>query len=496
MNENNKKANENPDNSNTIEFLEEETSENQASYHVHEPEPAKAASVGAERENRGRNVMAAAAYGLGLVVVLAVIVVAFLYYRSGANTQNANLKVERGGRSTSNSSSDTTDPTYEEATNLIKPGVTSSPMATPLPSQPGGQEQSVVPSTNGSILSEPTTGYTLGGGGDYISPNPKPSNQVIAKTAMDSNSTSSGSTRNSTSSGDDGSKTLSPDKPPALPRILSAETEQSKVLANNNGAFSPNNSSATSIYYYSSSVAENDQPKDVKGRSEGGKYPKNMPFGTVLPVRLLSAVHSLSNRGLVQMELTRAVSDGNFFLPRGTQFVGRISGSAADRIFVELAGYLDNRGNLVAMSGDVLNTDGSIGIKGKRERLGSKLQRYLSPIVETARQFGLAYLQQRTNSNVIVLPPNSVLPVLGEANSNNRSTNSEFISVAAGGFAYIFINNLPPASTAPDFNSEGKLGSFSPPQEIKALTSDSGDVQKTLERLSPQLKRQIEFSNK
>ena len=475
------------------DFTDDAKEETPASFHVHEPEPPASATVSGSRENKGRNVMYAAIYVVGILFVLTAAGFAFLYYRSGGNAQNANIKVEKTRTVGNNASGDdVSDPTYDEAAKLVKPVVAASPVGSPPPTNQTGQVPPTTPSTSGGILNEPTTGYTLGGN-DYISPNPKVSNNSSNPVPKSGNTASSsggggGNAPKFPTTAENDEKTASTDKP-VFPRLTSNKPETTSVFASNDFSTSGNDG-RTSIYYYASSVPET-VSKQVNSRYENDKYPKTLPFGTILPVRLLGAMHSLATNGLARMELTRAVSDGNFLLPRGTQFVGRISGSAADRIFVELLGYLDARGNLVSMTGDVLNTDGSIGIQGKRMRIGSKWKRYLSPIAETARQFGLAYLQKRTGSNVVVLPQSSGFPVLGGGNSDNRSENAEFVSVAAGGFAYIFINKLTPATDSSDSLGDERLGGFSPSQEIKAITSDSIDADKNLEKLSPEVRRQI-----
>jgi hypothetical protein len=459
----------------------------QKGYEVEEPEPEKAGQVSASKDGNGRNYKFLAAYVIGVFIVVVVGIFAFIYMRGG-NTQNANIKVSDKNRAAANNpnSTDSSDPTYEEATSIIKPVTNPQTSGTPIP--PQGQ---VPPQTTsgGTILAEPTTGYTLGGntGTDYVFPKPQPSpDQNVVKNG---NSTSGGNTNFSRS----GDNQKSSDEKPILPKVISNESETTPVSSNALLKTASNSSGNTSIYYYASATADT-QEKELTSRFEKGNAPVNLPFGTVLPVRLMGALHSLTPGGYARMELTRAVSNGQYFIPRGTQFVGRLQGDAADRIFIELIGYLDKRGNLVKMSGDVLNTDGSIGVKGKREKLGSKWKRYLAPVAETARQFGMAYLQGRTNSNVFVLPQDSTIPVLGEAN-NNRRQNTEFVSVAAGQFAYIFINNLPPATGGGDgFSDSARM--LSTDGEIKALTNDSIDADTIYKNLSPELRRQISANRK
>lgn len=458
------------------ENLEDDTELN--GYEIREPEPEQAAQV-SSNEGKSRNYLFLFAYLIGLFVVAVVVVFAFVYWRGGGNTQNANIKVEKKQNPNSSTSAETSDPTYEEAANIVKPTTMPQPNGTPLPVQDQSAPQT---NTGGNILAQPTTGYTLGGNSDFIYPKPQPSPEQV----KNGNSSNGGGGNFKVAKSD--SVGSSDEVKPLLPKVVSDELETKSLTRN--AVFTPSSNSAnrTSIYYYSS-VASNNQEKEMTSKFEKSNVPVKLPFGTVLPVRLMGALHSLSRGGYARMELTRAVSNGEYFLPRGTQFIGRLQGGAADRIFIEMIGYLDRRGNLVKLSGDVLNTDGSIGIKGKREKLGSKWKRYLAPVAEVARQFGLAYLQSRTNSSVTVLPQDSTLPVIGEVN-NNRRSDSEFVSVSAGQFAYIFINDLPSA----DGNGQGFSDStetFSTINEIKAITSDSVDADKTLQNLSPELRKQI-----
>ena len=457
-------------------------------YHVDEPEPERSGQVTSSKDGSGRNYAFMAAYVVGVFILVVSGIFAFIYTRGG-NTQNANLKVDKTRPANNPNANVAADPTYEEAASIIKPAT--NPLTSGTPLVPQGQ---VPPQTNsgGNILADSTTGYTLGagsGGNDYIFPKPQASpDQNVARNG------------NTSSGGGGGGKTKSPrsdddqqDDKPALPKVISNETESAPLRQN--AVFKPeaNSAGSTSIFYYASATANN-QEKELTSRFEKENVPVNLPFGTVLPVRLMGALHSLTPGGYARMELTRAVSNGQYFMPRGTQFVGRLQGDAADRIFIELIGYLDKRGNLVKMSGDVLNTDGSIGVKGKREKLGSKWKRYLGPVAETARQFGMAYLQGRTNSNVFVLPQDSTVPVLGEANANRRQ-NTEFVSVAAGQFAYIFVNNLPPATDGGEGFSDS-AGNLSTNDEIKALTNDSVDADSVFKNLSPELRRQISANKK
>jgi hypothetical protein len=445
------------------------------------PEPERAAQVNASGSGKGTNFKFIALYVVGLLFVAVLGVSAFMYMRGG-NTQNANIKVDKTRQASSSNSKVDSDPTYDEAASIVKPSTSTVTSGTPIP--PQNPANMSAPGGGGGILTEPTTGYTLNGGNnDFIYPKPQPSPEL---NAAKNNSTNGGggNTRTTRSNKDEPS-----DEKTVLPRVVSSESETTPITTNAVLRTPSSNSTASTSTYYYASQNSNTQERELTAKFERTNVPVNLPFGTVLPVRLMGAIHSLSPGGYARMELTRAVSNGQYFIPRGTQFIGKLNGDAADRIFIELIGYLDKKGNLVKMSGDVLNTDGSIGVKGKREKLGSKWKRYLAPVAEVARQFGMAYLQRRTDSNVVVIPQDSTLPVLGEANRNRRQ-NTEFVSVAAGQFAYIFVNNLPPATDGGQGFSDS-TDVFSTNDEIRTITNDASNADQLLPRLSPELRRQI-----
>ena len=69
------------------------------------------------------------------------------------------------------------------------------------------------------------------------------------------------------------------------------------------------------------------------------------PFGAMLPVRTQGVIFTLRNNSYARLELTRDFSGQGWSLPKGTVFIGRTTGSDADRAFVNVIGYIDPREN-------------------------------------------------------------------------------------------------------------------------------------------------------
>lgn len=480
------------------------------SYHTRQPEPEQAATLAAKTQGKRSSVAFAAIYGAVLIALFIVAAVVLIYWKSGSSSsQNANMTVDKRRTSNSASSGESSDPTYEEAASLIKPSA--SPTTQPLGSQtplPNGSMPPPPTNPTNSILGDQTTGYGLGGT-DYVYPKPAlPNNGGGGGSASQAGGTSpkfnsasagrSGGGGGSSNNGGGGNESLVQIiRPLSPPPGQIADSGNSGLTENKDGnpineilsgATRGGGGGQTSLYYHGSSLSASEQRNE--NSAIGLRRNAVLPFGTVLPVRMLGALHSLQNQALARMELTRAVSGNGFFLPRGTQFVGRVSGGTANRIFVSLLGYIDNStGNLVSISGDVLNIDGSIGIAGKRQQLGSRWKKIFTPAIDIARQFGLAYLQSRSPGGTIaVIPQSAISPVLGETNRENQN-NAVFVSVAAGASAYVFINGLPTSSESALQRVAADNLPSSASQDLRILTGDALDIQKNLERLSPELRQ-------
>ncbi len=190
--------------------------------------------------------------------------------------------------------------------------------------------------------------------------------------------------------------------------------------------------------------------------------PVRPPFGTVLPLQTLGALDSLRANALARLVLTREVRGAGYVLPRGTVFVARVSGSQADRLYLQVLGYLDaSRNRVLRLSGEMAGTDGAGGLRGARQTVGSKWRRVLQYLAERGPQSFNTWLAGRSggNSTSIQLPSTGELGVA----QNTRQAVS-YVRLAPGAFGYFTVTDLPPEQAAelapppPQDDAPGPLG--------------------------------------
>ena len=76
------------------------------------------------------------------------------------------------------------------------------------------------------------------------------------------------------------------------------------------------------------------RPKDLKTSG-------TIPFGALLPVRLVGAIYTLrSSGGVVRMELTQPVEGKGYSYPAGTTLIGNLRGGESTRAFVSVVGLI------------------------------------------------------------------------------------------------------------------------------------------------------------
>lgn len=187
---------------------------------------------------------------------------------------------------------------------------------------------------------------------------------------------------------------------------------------------------------------------------------RRMPFGTLLPVRLVGSIYTLRNSGgFVRMELTRPVEGKDFSYPAGTTVIGNVRGGESVRAFVTVIGLIDPvSGELVKFSGELLGKDGASGIEGKRRRLTSQWSRYFRGLKDTASSVLGSVGALRSGGTVILSEPirrgsESMSEDFSEALLRNGKDGTTFIEVLAGANGYVLVTDLPDAPSA----TTGKL---------------------------------------
>lgn len=182
---------------------------------------------------------------------------------------------------------------------------------------------------------------------------------------------------------------------------------------------------------------------------------RGIPFGTLLPVRLVGSIYTLRNSGgFVRMELTRPVEGEGFSYPAGTTVIGNARGGESVRAFVTIIGLIDPvSGELVKFSGELLGKDGASGIDGKRRRLTSQWSRFFNGLKDTASSVLGSVGAIRPGSTVILSEPlrrgsESISEDLSDALLGKGRDRSTFIEVSAGANGYVLVTDLPDASSA------------------------------------------------
>lgn len=184
-----------------------------------------------------------------------------------------------------------------------------------------------------------------------------------------------------------------------------------------------------------------------------------IPFGTLLPVRLVGSVYTLKNSsGVVRLELTRPVEGKDFSYPAGTTVIGNVRGGESVRAFVTIIGLIDPvSGELVKFSGELLGKDGASGVEGKRRRLTSQWARFFNGLKDTASSVLGSIGAIRSGSTVILSEPiRRGTESMSEDFSNallGSGKETSFIEVLAGTNGYVLVTDLPDASSA----TTGKL---------------------------------------
>jgi hypothetical protein len=180
---------------------------------------------------------------------------------------------------------------------------------------------------------------------------------------------------------------------------------------------------------------------------------KGIPFGTLLPVRLVGSVYTFRNSGgFVRMELTRPVEGKGYSYPAGTTVVGNVRGGESDRAFVTIIGLIDPvSGELVKFGGELLGRDGSSGIEGRRRKLTSQWARFFNGLKETASSVLASVGAIRSGGTVILSEPirrssESISEDFSDAILRNGKDNT-FIEVSAGTNGYVLVTDLPDGST-------------------------------------------------
>jgi hypothetical protein len=187
-------------------------------------------------------------------------------------------------------------------------------------------------------------------------------------------------------------------------------------------------------------------------------------FGSMLPVRSLGVIYSLRSGALARFELTRDVKGKSWFLPHGTILVGALRGAEYNRAYIAFLGYIDSEsGKFVQVGGDVLGTDGGVGVKGKRRQMTSTWSKVFRRLGEAGLNIGeraAASIGQGQGPIIITDAYGGAAQQLG-TEFNGVLTNKDrdsFVEIPAGTACYVMITDLPEKVQGADALSRLSIG--------------------------------------
>ena len=182
-------------------------------------------------------------------------------------------------------------------------------------------------------------------------------------------------------------------------------------------------------------------------------------------------------------------------LPRGTKFIGRVSGAENDRAFVKVMGFIDPASRkLVLVGGEVRGVDGGDGLKGSRKRVGKLLGRVLQEAYRSGVQLTSAWLSGRSGGSQVYLPNSTEVPGLG---GQNAARMTEYVKVKAGTLGSVMITDLPGtvrgAQPAGALDDDG--ATMAEDELIELLSSGTPEeIRAAFPRMSPQLRQLAEVA--
>lgn len=282
------------------------------------------------------------------------------------------------------------------------------------------------------------------------STNPKPDDTVTPPAAGDQGSPTSAKESYSLPSPKDSSNDNHPSNAPQRAGVSSAPTANDSDDARGRSLF----------FGLSKKPAKEDEPREAENLQAAkpeltGTVPAaQIPFGALLPVRLVGSIYTLRNTGgFVRMELTRPIEGNGYAYPAGTMVVGNVRGGESVRAFVNIIGLIDPAsGELIRFSGELLGRDGSSGIEGKRRNLTSRWARVFRGMKGTAASFLGSVGAIRSGSTVVLSEPirrgtESMSEDLSDSILKNEREDT-FVEVAAGASGYVLVTGLPEKAAA------------------------------------------------
>ena len=166
---------------------------------------------------------------------------------------------------------------------------------------------------------------------------------------------------------------------------------------------------------------------------------RQIPFGTMLPVRTLGTIHTLFSNSLARLELTRDVRGDGWSLPEHTVIVAKASGSNGDRIYLSPQGFISADEKFYPLQGEITGTDGATGLPGERKTIGSRWYKVVLNAADRAQQILVAWLQSRGGGNIT----NIEVPRSSDIVNQDQSQVVRYVLVNGRTDGYLMITALP-----------------------------------------------------
>lgn len=151
-------------------------------------------------------------------------------------------------------------------------------------------------------------------------------------------------------------------------------------------------------------------------------------FGSMLPIRLMGVLYTIRSGSLARFELMRDLKTEQWQLRRGTVFVGNVTGSGADRAFVQIKGFIDpTTDRFFKIDGEILGEDGGTGLRGKTRRVASVWSKALDRAARAGMQIATSILNRGASSVVVAADPYGAIPSLADRSMMDANSGRAFV---------------------------------------------------------------------
>jgi hypothetical protein len=300
----------------------------------------------------------------------------------------------------------------------------------------------------------------------------------------------------------------------------SGANPERSIRVNFSAAANEDSGSATNPTRINNGTTSNETTNQVQAISDTATNASRVavpPLGTMLPVRTLGAFYTLRSETLVRMQLTRDVSGRGWALARGTEIYGEVRGSDYEvgRAYVQLIGFVERETNrLVRLQGNLLGSDGTHGLRGRKHTIGGGWSRAL----RTAGAGALDALSA-ISGGIGRRPPARIGDVYGYGASHAsspllaeiggmayRNNRAGFVEVPANSSGYVFVMQMPREAESVDAlanlsptnlerisdAASPRVGGAQLSDEQVAMLMTTGtpeQIRLALPRLSPEMRR-------